>query len=163
MTSPITRFPRKSLRVLTFGALISASAMALAAAPAPKFDVARVSNDIKTLSSDAFEGRGPATPGEKKTIDYIAAQMKAAGLQPAGEKGSWFQNVPLRMSSIVGTPTVAMTIGGTATPLSQGEQIAVRAAETGQARRASPSTPSTHIPTPALAPMISETSSWPFT
>ncbi|PZQ57557.1 MAG: peptidase M20 [Novosphingobium pentaromativorans] len=132
MTSPITRFPRKSLRVLTFGALISASAMALAAAPAPKFDVARVSNDIKTLSSDAFEGRGPATPGEKKTIDYIAAQMKAAGLQPAGEKGSWFQNVPLRMSSIVGTPTVAMTIGGTATPLSQGEQIAVRAAETGQ-------------------------------
>ena len=26
-----------------------------------------------------------------------------------------------------------------------------------------PSAPSIHIPTPALAPMISETSDWPFT
>ncbi|MPS70484.1 MAG: M28 family peptidase [Novosphingobium sp.] len=131
MTSLTFRFPRKSLRMLALGALLSASTAALAA-PAPKFDVARISNDIKTLSSDDFEGRGPATPGEKKTIDYIAAQMKAAGLQPAGDKGSWFQSVPLRMSNIVGTPNLAMTIGSAATPLSQGEQIAVRAAETGQ-------------------------------
>jgi len=131
MTSPTSRFARKSLRALALGGLLSVSAAALAA-PAPKFDVARVSNDIKTLASDEFEGRGPATPAEKKTIDYLAAQMKAAGLQPAGEKGSWFQDVPLRMSNIVGTPTLAMTIGTAATPLSQGEQIAVRAAETGQ-------------------------------
>ncbi|WP_313440510.1 M28 family metallopeptidase [Novosphingobium sp.] len=136
MTSSTIRFPRKSLRVLAVGSLLGASAMAMAApAPAPaapKFDVQRISNDIKILSSDEFEGRGPATAGEKKTIDYIAAQMKAAGLRPAGNDGSWFQNVPLRMSSIQGSPTLSMTIGSAATPLSQGEQIAVRAAETGQ-------------------------------
>jgi Zn-dependent M28 family amino/carboxypeptidase len=136
MTSSTIRFPRKSLRVLAVGSLLGASAMAMAApAPAPaapKFDVQRISNDIRILSSDEFEGRGPATTGEKKTIDYIAAQMKAAGLQPAGNGGSWFQNVPLRMSSIQGSPTLWMTIGSAATPLSQGEQIAVRAAETGQ-------------------------------
>ncbi|MBO9724756.1 MAG: M28 family peptidase [Novosphingobium sp.] len=131
MTSPTSRFARKTLRALALGGLLSASTAALAA-PAPKFDIARVSNDIKTLASDEFEGRGPATPAEKKTIDYIAAQMKAAGLQPAGEKGTWFQDVPLRMSNIVGTPTLSMKIGSAATPLSQGEQIAVRAAETGQ-------------------------------
>ncbi|WP_334183433.1 M28 family metallopeptidase [Novosphingobium sp.] len=131
MISPTSRFARKTLRALALGGLLSASAAAIAA-PAPKFDIARVSNDIKTLASDEFEGRGPATPAEKKTIDYLAAQMKAAGLQPAGEKGSWFQDVPLRMSNIVGTPTLSMTIGTAAAPLSQGEQIAVRAAETGQ-------------------------------
>ncbi len=135
MTSPTFRAPRSALRALALGGLLSASAMAsvaLAAPAAPAFDVARISNDIKTLSSDAFEGRGPATPAEKKTIDYIAAQMKAAGLQPAGQKGTWFQDVPLRKSEIVGAPSLAMTIGGAATPLSQGQQIAVRAAETGQ-------------------------------
>ena len=36
------------------------------------------------LSDDSFEGRGPATAGEKKTIAYIADQMKKAGLGPAG-------------------------------------------------------------------------------
>ncbi|TCU54434.1 Zn-dependent M28 family amino/carboxypeptidase [Novosphingobium sp. PhB57] len=135
MTSPTFRAPRSALRALALGGFLSASAMAsvaLAAPAAPAFDVARISNDIKTLSSDAFEGRGPATPAEKKTIDYIAAQMKAAGLQPAGQKGTWFQDVPLRKSEIVGAPSLAMTIGGAATPLSQGQQIAVRAAETGQ-------------------------------
>ncbi|TDW67670.1 Zn-dependent M28 family amino/carboxypeptidase [Novosphingobium sp. PhB55] len=135
MTSPTFRASRSALRALALGGLLSASAMAsvaLAAPAAPAFDVARISHDIKTLSSDAFEGRGPATPAEKKTIDYIAAQMKAAGLQPAGQKGTWFQDVPLRKSEIVGAPSLAMTIGGAATPLSQGQQIAVRAAETGQ-------------------------------
>ncbi|MFK4873634.1 M28 family metallopeptidase [Novosphingobium sp. ZW T3_23] len=132
MTSSTIRFPRKSLRLLAVGSLLGASAMAMAAPAAPKFDVQRISNDIKVLSSDEFEGRGPATAGEKKTIDYIASQMKAAGLQPAGNNGSWFQNVPLRMSGIQGSPKLSMTIGGAATPLSQGEQIAVRAAETGQ-------------------------------
>ncbi|WP_249042133.1 M28 family metallopeptidase [Sphingobium limneticum] len=110
--------------------LLSTSAIALAAPPS--FDVARVSADIKTLASDAFEGRGPATRAEVKTIDYISAQMKAAGLKPAGPKGSWFQDVPLRMSNITGTPTLSMTIGGASQPLAQGSEIAVRAAETGQ-------------------------------
>ncbi len=131
MTSLLPLSPRLALRMLGAAALCSASAIALAA-EAPSFDVARISRDIQTLSSDAYEGRGPATAGEKKTIDYIAAQMKAAGLKPAGDKGSWFQNVPLRKSEIVGTPRASMTIGGQAMPLTQGEQVALRAAETGQ-------------------------------
>lgn len=118
------------VRPLMLAGLLSTSAIALAAPPS--FDVARVSADIKTLASDAFEGRGPATRAEVKTIDYISAQMKAAGLKPAGPKGSWFQDVPLRMSNITGTPTLSMTIGGASQPLAQGSEIAVRAAETGQ-------------------------------
>lgn len=119
-----------SFRPLMLAGLLSTSAIALAAPPS--FDVARVSADIKTLASDDFEGRGPATRAEVKTIDYISAQMKAAGLKPAGPKGSWFQDVPLRMSNITGTPTLSMDIDGVAQPLTQGTEIAVRAAETGQ-------------------------------
>ncbi|WP_416465685.1 M28 family metallopeptidase [Sphingomonas sp. VDB2] len=123
-------FSSSFARPLMLAGLLSTSAIALAAPPS--FDVARVSADIKTLASDDFEGRGPATRAEVKTIDYISAQMKAAGLKPAGPKGSWFQDVPLRMSNITGTPTLSMTIGGSAQPLTQGGEIAVRAAETGQ-------------------------------
>ena len=123
----------KMLRSLTCATLLSASALAMAApGAAPQFDVQRAVTDIKTLASDEFEGRGPATRAEVKTIDYIAAQMKAAGLNPAGDKGGWFQDVPLRMSNITGTPGLSMTIGGTAQSLTQGGEIAVRAAETGQ-------------------------------
>ncbi|HEU4664320.1 MAG TPA: peptidase M20, partial [Dokdonella sp.] len=56
-----------------------------AAAYAPKFDPKRLSDEVKVLSSDAFEGRGPATAGETKTVEYVVEQMKAAGLQPGGD------------------------------------------------------------------------------
>ena len=127
------RSPRSPMRLLALAALLGASPAAIAApAKKPVFDIARVTNDIKTLSSDEFEGRGPATRAETKTIDYIAAQFKAAGLKPAGDKGSFFQNVPLLRSDIVGTPSLSMAIGGATKKLTQGNEIAVRAASTGQ-------------------------------
>ncbi len=49
---------------------------------------------VKTLSSDAFEGRGPGTPGGDKAVAYIQAQMQRIGLQP-GNHGEWFQTVPM--------------------------------------------------------------------
>ena len=121
--------------------LLAASTAALAAtAPAPRFSTARVTADVRTLSSDAFEGRGPATAGEKKTVAYIVRQMKAAGLKPGGPlKGksrSWTQDVPLLQSDITGTPrlSLAMGEGAPTRALTQGEEIAVRAAMTGDTR-----------------------------
>ena len=49
---------------------------------------------IKILSSDEFQGRSPATPGEEKTIHYLADQFKTIGLKP-GNGNSYFQEVPL--------------------------------------------------------------------
>ena len=115
--------------------LLLASTTALA--QGPTFDPARITTDVKTLSSDAYEGRGPATPGETKTVAYIVAQMQAAGLQPGGTadasgKRGWTQDVPLLRSEITGTPTLSLAIAGAPTPLTQGDRIAVRAAMTGQ-------------------------------
>src|SRR3546814_4015901 len=91
---------------------------------------------VKTLSSDAFEGRGPATAGEKRTIDYVTSQMQAAGVQPGGdvqEDGTraWTQAVPLLRSDIAGTPALSVSVDGKPRPLTQGEEIAVRAAMDG--------------------------------
>lgn len=125
----------KTVLILAPIAVIAVPALAAPLAQ-PSFDIARVSEDVRTLSSDAFEGRGPATPAEKKTVDYIIARMKAAGLEPGGPRQgksrSWTQDVPLLETSIVGTPQLSVTAGGRVIPLAQGDQIAVRAALTGQ-------------------------------
>ena len=52
--------------VLSAAADTPAEAQAL---PATPVDPARLSAHVKVLSSDAFEGRGPATPAEVKTLD----------------------------------------------------------------------------------------------
>lgn len=45
---------------------------------------------IATLSSDAFEGRGPATEGDRAARAYLVEQLTALGLQP-GAGQSWEQ------------------------------------------------------------------------
>ena len=50
---------------------------------------------IKVLASDEFEGRGPGTPGEEKTIAYLTGQFRAMGLKPGNPDGTFVQNVPL--------------------------------------------------------------------
>lgn len=111
--------------------LIMAACPIVLATDTPMFSTARLSSEVKTLSSDAFEGRGPATLAEAKTIDYVVTQMKAAGLQPGGDikngRRTWTQAVPLQRSQIMGTPTLTLELGGKHEALTQGEQIAVRA------------------------------------
>lgn len=58
------------------------------------FDAAKMRERVIRLSADDFEGRGPGTEGGKRAAQYIADQMKAAGIAPAN-RGSYFQNVPL--------------------------------------------------------------------
>jgi len=62
--------------------------------PPPSLSLDTLKSVTETLSSDAFEGRAPATPGEDKTVALIAERFAAAGLKP-GNNGSWFQDVPL--------------------------------------------------------------------
>ena len=50
---------------------------------------------IKVLASDEYEGRGPGTPGEDKTIAYLTGQLRAMGLKPGNPDGTYIQNVPL--------------------------------------------------------------------
>ncbi|MBN1112752.1 MAG: M28 family peptidase [Bacteroidales bacterium] len=49
---------------------------------------------IDDLSDDLYGGRKPFSPEEKLTVDYIAAEFKRIGLEPANN-GSYFQEVPM--------------------------------------------------------------------
>ncbi|MFA6230015.1 MAG: M28 family metallopeptidase [Rhodanobacter sp.] len=119
------------MKRLLLSALIMSACSSTLAKEIPAFSTERLSGEVKMLSSDAFEGRGPATPGETKTIDYVVAQMKAAGLQPGGDlkdgKRAWTQAVPLLRTEIIGKPELSLTLGDQHEALSQGEQIAIRA------------------------------------
>jgi Zn-dependent M28 family amino/carboxypeptidase len=64
---------------------------------------------IRTLASDAYEGRAPGTPGEDSTVAYLTTQYKALGLAPGNPDGSYVQNVEL--IGYTGTSTAAMKIG----------------------------------------------------
>jgi len=89
--------------------------IAAAQAAPPAISVDTLKSVTQTLSSDAFEGRKPTSPGEEKTTAYIVERFKQAGLQP-GNKGSWFQDVP--MVEITAAPTARLDVGGGKTPLS---------------------------------------------
>ena len=114
---------------LIAAAAIAMGALPLAAAPTSIFSAQHMSEVDKTLASDAFEGRGTAAPIEPTVINYIAQQFKAAGVEPGGDlvngKRTWFQNVPLLQSQIIGTPQLRLNEDGTAVPLQQGPDIAV--------------------------------------
>jgi Zn-dependent M28 family amino/carboxypeptidase len=94
--------------------------------PATPADPQRLSDDVKVLSSDAFQGRGPATPAEAKSIDFIVTHMKAAGLKPAGERGGWTQDVPLARFEVSGPVKLSVTAGGATRPLTQTQEIVVQ-------------------------------------
>lgn len=99
--------------------LIAALFSLVAAAPArgPHVSTQRMSEITRVLASDEFQGRAPGTAGEDKTIPYLIDQFKAAGLEPAGEKGSWTQTVPMIHTKLETPVTLSFTQGGRATPL----------------------------------------------
>ena len=71
-------------------------------------DAGDFAEHVRTLASDAFEGRGPGTPGEDKSVEYIRSQFERIGLQP-GNHGEWFQTVP--MVETTAAESTALTIG----------------------------------------------------
>ena len=121
---------------------LAATALVALAAPAlahdPSFDPERVSVHVRTLASDYYEGRAPATPGEYKSVGYISGALAMAGVQPGGdidETGlrSFTQDVVLTRSTMVEDPVVTLTMGGADVPLAWNEDVAVRAPVNGEA------------------------------
>jgi hypothetical protein len=54
-----------------------------------------ISAHVRFLADDALEGRGTGSRGHTVAARYLATQLQAMGFQPAGEKGGYFQTVPL--------------------------------------------------------------------
>ena len=50
------------------------------------------------LGGDALAGRGTGSKGEKLAVAYITDQFEAYGLLPAGDRKTYFQNIPMHGS-----------------------------------------------------------------
>jgi Zn-dependent M28 family amino/carboxypeptidase len=73
---------------------VPATAAADAPRELPPIDLARYRERVAMLASDAFDGRGPASSGERKTVPWLIEQFRTIGLQP-GNRGSYTQAVPM--------------------------------------------------------------------
>jgi Zn-dependent M28 family amino/carboxypeptidase len=49
--------------------------------------------DVAVLADDKMEGRLTGTPGYQRAADYVVAQARAIGLEPAGDNGTFFQRI----------------------------------------------------------------------
>ena len=94
----------------------------------------RVRADVEFLASDSLEGRDTGSRGYLIAADYVASQFRAIGLEPAGEKGGWFQQVPFRRASFETPPRMTLTVGGKTVALEQGKDAGVRPSVTAKTR-----------------------------
>ena len=72
-----------------------------------------IETHVRFLSHDLLEGRGTATRGHELAAKFMATQFESLGLEPAGDNGTYFQNVPLRsMRPDTSKTTFTLTRGG---------------------------------------------------
>src|SRR5260221_6970808 len=88
------------LWLLAIACPLSRTSAAATPAPAGSEDGALIKPSallahIRTLSSDEFEGRAPATKGEELTVAYVAGQFRRMGLKPGNPAGGFVKPVPL--------------------------------------------------------------------
>lgn len=88
-------------------------------------DAGDFAEHVKQLASDEFGGRGPGTPGEQKTVEYIKAQFARIGLQP-GNGSDWFQTVPMvETTADEASASMVATVGGAAQTLKFGTDMVI--------------------------------------
>jgi len=63
---------------------------------AQDFDARRITDHIRTLASDDFQGRGTGTAGEQAAVSYVSAEFKKLKLVPRGDHGTYVQAFPFR-------------------------------------------------------------------
>lgn len=101
---------------------IAASALLLVAGAGHAQDISaqRLSDHIKVLADDSFEGRFPGKVGEELTLNYLQAQYEALGLEPGGPDGAWRQPVELLRLTPARAPVVSYAAAGVSHAITEG-------------------------------------------
>jgi hypothetical protein len=96
--------------------------------PAKGVKYAQVSaNDMKEwltyLSSDELQGRQVFTEGYGLAAAYVADHLKAWGIKPLGDDGTYFENVKLKGYRVTRNSTVGVTVNGDTKTFKQGDHV----------------------------------------
>ncbi len=105
--------PKKIVMVLGAAIAVLAAISALHAqglSVVPPFSAERLMSEIRTLSSNEFQGRGPGTKGEDLAVAYMQKQFRDMGLDPGNPDGTYLQTVPL--VGIRPDPNMTLTFAG---------------------------------------------------
>jgi hypothetical protein len=87
---------RRALRKLIVlpTVFVFAASVARAQVKSPSITPDSLKLHLYRIAADSMMGRQPGSEGDFKAAEYVAARFKAAGLEPAGDNGTWFQVVP---------------------------------------------------------------------
>ena len=122
-------------RLLTYASLL-AFAPPLIPQQAPAPDRTAITTAMNTIRPDAIrahmrflsdstlDGRAPDSRGYQIAARYVAAQLEAMGVRPAGLGGTWFQQVPLR-KAVLDTSKSSMVLLADGTASRPAEQAFV--------------------------------------
>lgn len=72
------------------------------------FDEQRALEEVRTLAQAAWAGREAGTPGNDAAAQYIAAKFAEYGLQPAGDEGTYFQELAVSQTALITTPVLTL-------------------------------------------------------
>jgi hypothetical protein len=78
------------------------------------------------FADDSMQGRGMGTPGYRRATDYIAGELARLGVRPAGEGGTYFQELPTGAADPASARNVVAVIPGT-DPALAGQYVAIGA------------------------------------
>ena len=101
----------------TLGTLACSATQAPVPAPATTAAIteADLHQRLFLIADDSMMGRESGSLGNMKTSEYIAAEFRRLGLEPAGENGTYFQTVPFWRAAI--DPQSRLEAGGTSLSL----------------------------------------------
>ena len=108
------------LLIAAFATATIAAPLAAQRSPSPDSRViaqlrpAAIWSALRFLADDALEGRGTGARGGDLAALYLAAQFMALGLEPAGDSGTYFHQVPI----VTLVPTATLTATGGPLPQS---------------------------------------------
>jgi hypothetical protein len=72
----------------------------------PAITTADLMTRIYRFADDSMRGRMAGSPEAMKGTEYIAGELKRLGLQPAGDSGTYFQNVPFGVQTMDSSSTI---------------------------------------------------------
>jgi hypothetical protein len=80
------------------------------AATSPEISEADLRQRLFLIADDSMMGRESGSLGASRTADYVAAEFRRLGLEPAGENSGYFQVLPLWTAAV--DPRSSIEVGG---------------------------------------------------